>query len=182
MSLEDLGNIGEFVAAVAVLISLIYLALQIRQNTQQVNVNTTAVQQASFDQAIQAFARFREPMTRDQAVAELYLTGLRDPDALDPPERLRFRHLLMDLFLGYYSMYLRAGDSVLNREAWEANIPMVQVLLSYPGVAAWWEALHDTCGYHPSFVAEVDAIRASIADDTPLTRDPYLQQQPGGAT
>ena len=31
MSLEDLGNIGEFVAAVAVVISLVYLAIQIRQ-------------------------------------------------------------------------------------------------------------------------------------------------------
>ena len=30
MSLEDLGNIGEFVAAVAVVVSLIYLAVQIR--------------------------------------------------------------------------------------------------------------------------------------------------------
>ena len=33
MSLEDLGNIGEFVAAVAVVVSLIYLAVQIRDNT-----------------------------------------------------------------------------------------------------------------------------------------------------
>jgi hypothetical protein len=33
MSLEDLGNVGEFVAAVAVVVSLIYLAFQIRQNT-----------------------------------------------------------------------------------------------------------------------------------------------------
>jgi hypothetical protein len=33
MSLEDLGNIGEFVAAAAVIVSLIYLAMQIRQNT-----------------------------------------------------------------------------------------------------------------------------------------------------
>ena len=33
MSLEDLGNIGEFVAAVALVVSLIYLAVQIRHNT-----------------------------------------------------------------------------------------------------------------------------------------------------
>jgi hypothetical protein len=121
-------------------------------------------------------------MTRDQAVAKLYLTGIRDPDALDAPERLRLRHLLMDLFLGYYSMYLRVGDSAINREAWEANIPMVRVLLCYPGVAAWWEALHDTCGYHPSFVAEVDAIRASISDNTPPITDHYLQRERAEAT
>jgi hypothetical protein len=33
MSLEDLGNIGELIAAIGVIISLICLALQIRQNT-----------------------------------------------------------------------------------------------------------------------------------------------------
>jgi hypothetical protein len=38
MSLEDLSNIGEFVAAVAVVVSLIYLAVQIRQNTRTVKL------------------------------------------------------------------------------------------------------------------------------------------------
>ena len=36
MTLEDLGNLGEFIAAVAVVVSLVYLALQIRQNTRSV--------------------------------------------------------------------------------------------------------------------------------------------------
>ena len=50
MSLEDLGNIGEFVAAVAVVISLVYLAIQIRQNTTQMRQNTIAVGNASYHQ------------------------------------------------------------------------------------------------------------------------------------
>ncbi len=33
MSLEDLGNLGEFLGSIGVIVSLIYLALQIRQNT-----------------------------------------------------------------------------------------------------------------------------------------------------
>jgi hypothetical protein len=40
MSLEDLGNIGEFVAAAAVIVSLIYLAVQIRQNTKSLRAST----------------------------------------------------------------------------------------------------------------------------------------------
>ena len=38
MSLEDLGNIGELVAAIGVIISLIYLAVQILQNVAQVRI------------------------------------------------------------------------------------------------------------------------------------------------
>jgi len=38
MSLEDLGNIGELVAAVAVIVTLGYLAVQILQNVAQVRI------------------------------------------------------------------------------------------------------------------------------------------------
>jgi hypothetical protein len=32
LTLQDLGNLGEFVGAVAVVVSLVYLAVQIRQS------------------------------------------------------------------------------------------------------------------------------------------------------
>ena len=37
MSLEDLGNFGEFVGAIAVVVSMIYLAMQVRRNTQSLD-------------------------------------------------------------------------------------------------------------------------------------------------
>ena len=43
MSLEDLGNIGEFVGAIAVVFSLIYLAFNIRQNTRQLSQRQVGV-------------------------------------------------------------------------------------------------------------------------------------------
>ncbi len=46
MTLQDLGNIGEFVGALGVVASLIYLALQIRQNTRQLRNNARAIRLA----------------------------------------------------------------------------------------------------------------------------------------
>jgi hypothetical protein len=175
MSLEDLGNIGEFVAAVAVVLSLIYLAVQIRQNTRQVDVNTKALQRSALDQATQLWSRFRDPMIRDRALAELYLTGLHDADALDRPDLFRFRQLLMDLFLGFLSVYLQSEDSDFSKEAWDAHVPLLRSLLNYPGVAAWWDTIHDTGGLHPSFVAQVDAIRASAAKGGQSKSEQFLQ-------
>ena len=40
MTIQDLGSIGELVAAMATLGTLIYLALQIRQNSQTVKAQT----------------------------------------------------------------------------------------------------------------------------------------------
>ncbi len=51
MTLQDLGNIGEFVAAIGVIISLVYLARQIRQNTESVRA---AAVDAATDRFIEA--------------------------------------------------------------------------------------------------------------------------------
>ena len=40
MTLQDLGNIGEFVGAIGVIASLVYLAIQIRQNTRTLRAAT----------------------------------------------------------------------------------------------------------------------------------------------
>jgi len=40
MDLTQLANLGEFIGGVAVLVTLIYLALQVRQNTKVVGSNT----------------------------------------------------------------------------------------------------------------------------------------------
>ena len=73
MSLEDLGNIGELISAVAVVVSLVYLASQIRQNTRQIDENTRAAQAAAFDSSIShAFvARQSSPNPRWEILSNL---------------------------------------------------------------------------------------------------------------
>ena len=43
MTLQDLGNLGEFISAVAVVVSLVYVAYQIRQNTRQLADHSRAL-------------------------------------------------------------------------------------------------------------------------------------------
>ena len=42
MTLQDLGSLGEFIGAIAVVISLVYLAAQIRQNTRALHSSSYA--------------------------------------------------------------------------------------------------------------------------------------------
>ena len=56
MTLQNLGSIGEFVTAIATLVTLVYVAVQIRQNTKMVRGATyqqvTAAHSALADQLI----------------------------------------------------------------------------------------------------------------------------------
>ena len=94
MSLEDLGNIGEFVAAVAVVISLVYLAIQIRQNTGQIRQNTAAVGNASYHQAIEQSWLVNLKVADDPEVARIMRAGYRDMKELNDDERMQFLVLI----------------------------------------------------------------------------------------
>ena len=54
MSFEDLGNLGELVAAIATVATLGYLALQLKQNTKALRSQT--FQQSSMDMSLTANA------------------------------------------------------------------------------------------------------------------------------
>jgi hypothetical protein len=42
MDLETLGNLGEFISGIVVIISLVYLAMQVRQNTRSLRTENYA--------------------------------------------------------------------------------------------------------------------------------------------
>lgn len=63
MSIEQLGSLGEFIAAIAVLISLAYLAMQIRQNTQQSKQN-------SFYDVFRAYSEMRRSIYTNDSISE----------------------------------------------------------------------------------------------------------------
>jgi hypothetical protein len=77
MSLQDLGNIGEFVAAVAVVVSLIYLAVQIRQNTRSVRASTYHSVNRSAREAEMAVGG-------SETLADILVKGNRKPEGLTP--------------------------------------------------------------------------------------------------
>ena len=83
MNLSDVGNMAEAVAAVAVVISLVYLAIQIRQNTK-------AVRASSYQEVANGVTNFNSSLAQNKEMARIYLKGNEDPKQLSPEESLRF--------------------------------------------------------------------------------------------
>ena len=101
MSLDDLGNVGEFVGAIAVFVSLIYLALQIRQNTK-------SLKESASRSLHDAFYRLSLFVAEHPEVAEIAIRGAQDRSQLDAVERLRFENLMDTVFIMYQDVYLQA--------------------------------------------------------------------------
>ena len=75
MDFEALGGIGELLGAIAVVVSLIYVAGQIRQNTK-----TTSI--ANHQNALSLFSTFTDWTVRDPELARLLRNGLHGFDYL----------------------------------------------------------------------------------------------------
>ena len=133
MTLQDLGNIGEFLGAVGVIVSLVYLAVQIRQNTR--TVRNSAQQEVLSD-----MAAFISLVAGDSDTASFYERGLADSDDLSRAERLRFSLLLTRFFYSYSRLYDLHREGDLAPESWEAQKEILRWVVKQPGVKRWWPA------------------------------------------
>ena len=137
MSIQDWGAIGEIVGAIAVVASLIYLAVQIRQNTRQISLTLEASKLAAFEQNVESGNRARELLITDPAVAELFLKGVADYRNLPSTDKFRcnmlFRNLLSAIQGGFVRQLTLGGDP----EDFHATEKLLDPLLKSPGIRQW---------------------------------------------
>ena len=138
MSLEDLGNIAELVAAIAVLVSLIYLALQIRQNTEQIKQSILSVRASAFDTSLSSSAGFIVNIAQDPDLADIYRRGLIG-ESLNETEWIRFRFVISNLFGHYEHLYYQHRAGLAEPEYWESRAANMEWYFAQPGWRAYWD-------------------------------------------
>ncbi len=107
MTIEEWGAIGEIVGALAVVASLVYLAVQIRQNTRQLSLSMKATELAAFERNVESGNRVREMFIHDRKVTELYTRGIRNYDDLCAEDKLRFGMILSNVFSALQGAHIR---------------------------------------------------------------------------
>ncbi len=127
MNIQDLGALGELVAAAATVATLMYLAAQIRQNNRN-------LQEATSASINQGWASINSRLTSDEKFAEIFIRGREDLAALDAVELERFRAFVQDILnMAVYEDGLQASHNIrsLHFDAFEVVGSLYQ---TYPGV------------------------------------------------
>ena len=81
--------VAQVIAAVAVVVSLIYLAVQIRDNTKHLEKTIQATRTQSAGSMLGGFDRWRD-MILDQENSDIWIRGLNDLGSLRGAEKLKF--------------------------------------------------------------------------------------------
>ena len=114
MSIQDLGSIGELIAALATLATLIYLTFQVRQNTASVNSN-------NFNNAMQGFNAFNTQLMTDPNLTRILYDGNADPMALSEEERRQYVQMAVTIANVYRNLYYQFLGTSLPATYWEMH-------------------------------------------------------------
>lgn len=136
--LENLGNLGDFLGGVGVVVTLLYLAIQIRQNTRQLRADTESAKTIAFEGTNSDVSHWISEIVENRDVAELWTRGLKDIDQLDETDRLRFDYLGMQL-LQTWQIVFRRAEHVERPELWTTTILYFNMYSRNPGFLALWE-------------------------------------------
>ena len=131
MSLDELGNLGEFIAAVATIFTLAYLALQIRQNTR-------ALKTTSHQETTREATGFTSQLAGDAELAEIFSIGTKDWSTLEDKDRLRLSMLLFGLFFNFQNIFTLHKSGAIDEEYWQSQLEVMRWYMSLPGVLHWW--------------------------------------------
>ena len=156
MNLQDLAAISEIVGAVAVVISLIYLALQIRQNTKQIEENTNAVRASAVHASLSYGFDSRAATFTDEGTSTIYFNGLNAPSTLSEIELLRFRLIMSNIFDAIMNMHAQTKMTEFSPEQWEAQSNIAARILESEGGQWFWKEFK--INYPKSFQIEMEKI------------------------
>jgi hypothetical protein len=133
MRLDVLAQLGEFVGGFFVVISLVYLAYQVRQNTRSLRAENYA-------RILNRMSEMQARLALDADLNHVMTVGAEDPARLSRADRVRFSWALYELIGTAEFMYHQFREKTLPDAVWMRWEATVGWWLSHPGMRAWWRA------------------------------------------
>jgi hypothetical protein len=113
VTLNELGSLGEFMSGLAVVVTLVYLAIQIRHNTR-------AVRSSMHQDMVESTLRIAESLSDNADIARIVLKSDEDYDNLTKEELIRFEAYAERVFSNFESVFYSYRNSMLEEDLWES--------------------------------------------------------------
>lgn len=158
MSLADPAALGSFIGGVAVVVSFVFLAFQLRQSTHNQRTSI-AIQRTALTQelSLSIFAHDLSLWTRG---------GAADPTLKDE-EIARYQGIVLFTLWLYEEHFYQHRDGMLDPARWATNINRLRTFMTMPGYRAAWRVLSRVY-FEADFTQSVDELmRATPTDNDP---------------
>jgi hypothetical protein len=151
MTLEELYYVSQIVAVIGIFGSLVFVGLQIRQNTR-------ATRAASHNAVSNSLNEINRMFAENADLTRIWLAGMSDRQALTPEERWRFDSLSRAYLHVCETMFIQAGLGTGDKGVLQAEEEGIRRTLAAPGVREWWtENPYGFCAEFRTYVAKLTA-------------------------
>ncbi len=130
--LEALGNVGDFLGGIGVVVTLAYLAVQIRKNTQ-------SVRSAALHGISTSISEFIDKIAQDPVLTKVWFDGLSGTVQLSEADAQRFNLLLLSLVRRWENAFHQSRAGMLESASWSGMREGITFVFSSPGAQAWWK-------------------------------------------
>jgi hypothetical protein len=151
LTIQDFGSIGELVAAIAIIATIAYLAIQVGQNTR-------AIRSSTFHGISEQMAQNVLPILTRSVGADILARDFDDPGGLSPAERLRFQSVLVMSVRRTESIHVQIKFEAIVADLTEGFERSLLSLLHSSGGGEWWASAKVT--FTREFVDHVDSCLA----------------------
>ena len=132
MELNQLANLGEFIGGIAVLITLIYLSVQVKQGTK-------ALASGRHHEMLEhIFQHNFSPASQNRDYAEFILRAQDSPEALDDTDWYRFVLYAYGVCAMWEDAYISHRRGLIDSEIWRAWDGVMRSLFTGKGYAKFW--------------------------------------------
>jgi len=147
MKLSELANVAEVIGAFAVVVSLIYVGVQ-------VNDSNMAVRSASVNDANVAVQEWYMQIGSDEQTSRLFYNALMSEEVKSNEDEFQFIMMFHGVFLAFQNSYLMAEEGTIDAELVDGLTGAILTVKDTPGMKRYWRQRRTTL--HPRFVRYVD--------------------------
>jgi len=132
VTLDELGSLGEFISGLAVVVTLVYLALQIRHNTR-------AVRSSMHQDMVESTLRVAESLSDNADVGRIVIKADEDYDNLTKGELLRFEAYAERVFGNFESVFYSYRNSMIEPDLWDSWKSSYLADISRDAMRRFWQ-------------------------------------------
>ena len=130
-SLKKTHQVGELIAAVAVVISLVFVGYEVQQNSE-------AQSQTATEAVVRDFVGSIRSLSTNAEIACIYASGVQDFESLSGSERLRLSAWLLGVYYAIQEMHNLAKRGAIDPSIWSGFDRLSQEVMVLPGVKQWF--------------------------------------------
>ena len=149
---EIIGALAELAGSIGVILTLFYVATQIKHAT--VGMRVSAKQEMT-----RQYGEFADLVIEDVGLAELYSAG-NAGEELDPTQRLRYFTMMEKATWQFSSMFFQQCHQKLPPEEWHQANMLIQRTCTSPGYRKWWSTNRNR--YESGFADYINGLQSEV--------------------